>query len=383
MDIRHGSDASSQCSLAHRQPPRDASGSVVEPSWLWKITMVLKGANSQALSTRDVPIRDLTGKWVIISGSNNGIGREASLFFAKCGANIILACRNPPVHEIHPTDVVAECKSVSEMAGHSDAIIEWWEVNMASLSSVNAFADRWLQQNLPLDILCNNAGIGGNPGDAQGKMLMTEDGFEVVHQVNFLSHCLLTMRFLPSLARAEEPRVVCTTSCMMYFGTFDVNKFNGAGCRGEDFYCNNKLFLQVWLTELQLRLIGSGRYNHITINGVHPGYVNTGMWHVEKEKGWAAWKKYLEEAVVKLLAKLFAISAEQGSYAIIHAALDPQCGSGGGNYFNRIWKAESMPHCYDSESRFIVWRKVMEELRLEENCASIGHGHGHGIDAPI
>jgi NAD(P)-dependent dehydrogenase (short-subunit alcohol dehydrogenase family) len=252
---------------------------------------------------------------------------------------------------------------------------------MARLSSVNVFADRWLQTDRPLDILCNNAGIGGNPGDAQNMMVKTEDGFKIVHQVNFLSHCLLTLALLAVTGPSDGAEVVCTTSCMMFFGTFDVEKFNGAGCKGEDFYCNNKLFLQVWLTELQLRLRGSERYSYITINGRHPGYTNTGIWHITREPGWINWMWHLLESfLAKTLAGLFAISAEQGSYAITHAATSPECGPGirlpqakddlsraGGKYFNRIWEAETMPQCFDPESRLLVWMKVMEELSLEES----------------
>jgi len=45
--------------------------------------------------------------------------------------------------------------------------------------------------------------------------------------VNFLSHVLLTLRLLPSLAKAEAPRIVCTTSCFHYLGIFDLTNFNG------------------------------------------------------------------------------------------------------------------------------------------------------------
>ncbi|WPH04988.1 WW domain-containing oxidoreductase [Acrodontium crateriforme] len=349
------------------------------PPWYWRIRMALKGTNRQRLTCDDVPMRGLTGKWIIISGSNNGIGREAALSFARCGANIVLACRDPPSHEMQPADVAMECKMASEAAGHDKAIIEWWEVDMATLHSVNAFADRWLRTERPLDILCNNAGIGGNPGDAQGILVKTEDNFEIVHQVNFLSHVLLTLRLLSSLARAERPRVVCTTSCMMFFGTLNMDKFNSDGCKGEEFYCNNKLFLQIWLTELQHRLSESERYSHILINGVHPGYTNTGIWHVARPPGWISWIRQLPESIlVTTLANLFAISAEQGSYAIVNAAFGPKtCPNGeieqegkgnevGGRYFNRIWEAQAMPYCDDQQSRSLVWNQALRELDLED-----------------
>jgi NAD(P)-dependent dehydrogenase (short-subunit alcohol dehydrogenase family) len=52
---------------------------------------------------------------------------------------------------------------------------------MADLSTVEAFAKRWLSTGHVLDILANNAGMGKT---ASGKLTKTKDGFELVHQVN-------------------------------------------------------------------------------------------------------------------------------------------------------------------------------------------------------
>jgi hypothetical protein len=124
MNVECLGHESLQSSLSHQQPQHDASTSLHECSWFWRIRMAVKGMNNRRLTRKDVPIKDLMGKWVVISGSNNGIGREAALFFARCGANIILACRNPPFHEKRPADVVAECKAASQAAGHNHAVIE-------------------------------------------------------------------------------------------------------------------------------------------------------------------------------------------------------------------------------------------------------------------
>ena len=134
------------------------------------------------LTSATVPDADLRGKNVIVSGANNGIGREASLQFASWGANVILACRDPPSHETHPEAVVEECKCNARKAGHEKTEFEWWQLDMASLVSVEAFAQRWLDTGKSLDILCNNAGMGSSPGGTQ--VFKTSDGFEIIHQVN-------------------------------------------------------------------------------------------------------------------------------------------------------------------------------------------------------
>ncbi|KAK7700928.1 hypothetical protein SLS57_011905 [Botryosphaeria dothidea] len=353
----------------------DAPLSFPEPSPKWIHTQNRKGAKGTHAT---VPDADLRGNWVIISGSNNGIGREAALKMASWGANLILACRDPPLKETHPTLVVTECRAAARISGHEKSQIEWWELDCASLASVEAFAQRWLAADRPLDILCNNAGIGSSPGGA--KVFKTADGFEIIHQVNFLSHVLLTLRLLPSLARAPAPRVVCTTSCFHYLGKFNLADFNGAlalsGPDGVQYYMNNKLYFQIWLSELQRRLLLHPQYRHITVNGVHPGYVNSGIWNLNFEDGWLTPLKVL---FVKLLAWFLAITPQQGSLTILHGATsveagpDPevqgvgvQGGKGGGRYFNRVWEEEPMPHTKDQDCRLRVWRKVNDELGLEE-----------------
>jgi hypothetical protein len=176
------------------------------------------------------------------------------------------------------------------------------------------------------------------------------------------------------------PRVVCTTSCFHFLGRYDISNFNGgpglSGEEGVNYYQNNKLYFQIWLTELQDRLIRQDVYRHITVNGVHPGYVNSGIWNLNRENSWFL---NIKKWIVKTAAQYFAITPQQGSLTILHAATSPECGpnpavqhigdpegKGGGRYFNRIWEEESMPHCRDRDARHRVWRKVNEELHLQE-----------------
>ena len=129
-----------------------------------------------------IPDADFSGKWVIITGANNGIGREAALRMASWGASVVLGCRNPPPHELHPEDVVKECLVAARSKGHKESKFEWWEIDMANLSSVEAFCKRWLDSGRVVDVLCNNAGMGSSPAGT-GKTLHTKDGFEIIHQV--------------------------------------------------------------------------------------------------------------------------------------------------------------------------------------------------------
>ena len=349
-----------------------------EPPYSWTMGQNRKGANRRH---ETLPKVDLSGKWIILSGGNNGIGREAVLQFAAWGANIILACRDPPPKEHHPAKVVDECKERALGAGYEKSTIEWWVLDCADLSSVEAFAKRWQETGRPLDILCNNAGIGSSPSGGR-KVFKTADGFEIIHQVNFLSHVLLTLRLLPSLAQAPAPRIICTTSCFHFLGRFNLANFNGelgetqGGAEGVNHYQNNKLWFQIWLAELQRRMLATPRFRHITVNGVHPGYVASGIWNLNNE---GSWLNSLKSLLLRLAAWILGISEQQGSLAILNAATAPEAGpdpevqgvgdkggKGGGRYFNRIWEETPMPHTLDQDCRQRVWRKVNDELKLEE-----------------
>lgn len=152
-----------------------------EPSTLWCVWQCfIKGTKSDRLQIPDV---DLRNQWVVLTGGNSGIGREAALQFSRWGANVVLGCRQPPPHEPHPDTVLEECRAAALASGHHDTILEWWECDMGNLASVEAFGKRWLAKGTPLDILANNAGMPSSVGDT---VQSTIDGFELLHQVIML-----------------------------------------------------------------------------------------------------------------------------------------------------------------------------------------------------
>lgn len=157
-------------------------------SILWPLYQALSGLNNGQL-TDEIRTVDLAGQWVIITGGNNGVGLEAAKRLSKSGANLILACREPPAWETHPTVAVQQCKSLAEEAGHlSD--VEWWEVDIASINSIEAFVRQWLDTGRALDVLCNNAGISPS---TKGDLCYTENGFELVHQVSSFAPLFLAL----------------------------------------------------------------------------------------------------------------------------------------------------------------------------------------------
>jgi hypothetical protein len=133
-------------------------------------------------------------------------------------------------------------------------------------------------------------------------------------------------------------------------------------------YANNKLFFQMWIVEMQDRFLKSREYMHITINGINPGFVNSGIWNSVKSDGF-----------LKSIRHYFAITPQQGSIAITHVATSPEFGPdpnkqgvgapngrGGGKYINRIWEAPAQSYCNDRDARLRLWTKLDAELHLQE-----------------
>jgi NAD(P)-dependent dehydrogenase (short-subunit alcohol dehydrogenase family) len=332
-------------------------------SKLWTLNQVVRCANPKRIADREIPVADFSGKWIIVSGANNGVGYEAAKWFAKFGANLILACREPPEWETHPKAAVEECKSIAAAAGNGNSVIEWWPLELGDLSSVEAFAKRWLDADRPLDVLCNNGGMNSFP-----KRTKTVDGFEMVHQVNFLSHVLLTFRLLPSLARSSYARILCTTSNLHFTGTFDLEHFNSERGMIGDPYENNKLYFQMWLVELQARLLQNADYKHITINGVHPGFVMSGIWTLAPSSRGPP----RDLVFFKFMGYFFGITSQQGGLALVNAATNPElsnstgAGQGGGKFLNRIWEWPQNPLCSDVAKRRVLWDRVNHDLHLED-----------------
>jgi hypothetical protein len=153
----------------------------------------------------------------------------------------------------------------------------------------------------------------------------------------------------------------------------DLDHFNGGPeMRGND-YAGNKLYFQMWVAELQSRLLKHPEYMHITINGVNPGFVASGIWNSVDSNRDAGFRR------LKFLTRYMAITPQQGSLAITYAATSPEFGPdpnkqavgasngrGGGKYINRIWEASPKHWCNNEDARSKLWIKLDEELHLAD-----------------
>ncbi|EFX61446.1 hypothetical protein DAPPUDRAFT_273379 [Daphnia pulex] len=122
------------------------------------VLLVLAGLKARLVLTMDVrrSRNKLTGKTVIITGGNSGIGKETAIDLAKRGARVILACR--------------DLKKADDARGNNNVVVN--QLDLASLASVRQFASEILENEPRLDILINNAGC------VTVEKKLTDDGLE-------------------------------------------------------------------------------------------------------------------------------------------------------------------------------------------------------------
>ena len=209
----------------------------------------------------------LTGKTILITGANCGIGKAAAEILAKRDARVIMACRDVAAGEAASMDVAAA-------SGCDLTKLAVKKLDLASLKSVHDFAEDFLRTEERLDVLICNAGVAF----VKDKRV-TEDGFEMQMGTNHLGHVALTERLMPLLTASTDPpaRIVIVSSTLYKGGkiddeledlNFEKSEYNPS--RG---YANSKLANILYADELSRRLAGKG----VNVFAVSPGIVKTNL----------------------------------------------------------------------------------------------------------
>ncbi|MEO0561764.1 MAG: oxidoreductase [Chloroflexota bacterium] len=208
---------------------------------------------------QDMP--DMTGKVVIVTGANNGLGYEAATAFAEKNATTIMAVRTVSKGESAAAEVRAAAPS---------ARVEVMRLDLADLASITAFAEAFNSKFDRLDVLMNNAGVMATP------QKRTEDGFELQFGTNHLGHFALTGHLLERLLSTTGSRVVNISSIAAEQGEM---QFDNLMWEGEynrwGVYQQSKLANLLFTTEMQKRLAASGA-NTIAV-AAHPGVTATNL----------------------------------------------------------------------------------------------------------
>ena len=243
-----------------------------------------------------------TGKTMLVTGANSGVGYQAALEFARHGAHVLLGCRSAGKGE------AALARLEREAPG---ARAELALLDMASLASIRAFSAGFLARGVALDVLVNNAGVMALPAREE-----TADGFERQMGTNHLGHFALTGLLFPSLLKAAAPRVVTVASLAHRNGKIDfANLQSERGYKPWDAYNSSKLANLLFAKELDRRARAKGL--PLLSVAVHPGVSKTSIF--ANGPGTSD----LKSKVMHLLAPLLMQDENMGALPTEYAATAP------------------------------------------------------------
>ncbi|KAL6890803.1 hypothetical protein GGI43DRAFT_430434 [Trichoderma evansii] len=164
------------------------------------------------MAWNEASIPNLSGKVVLVTGGNSGIGFETVKQLALHGAKVYIGARSESRAKQAISNILSENPSISK------DLLDWLPLDLSSLPNVIKAANALSIAETRLDILINNAGV------AAEEFVTTKEGFEQTIGVNHLGHFALTIKLLPLLkATADEPgsdvRIVTMSSMAEKFAS--------------------------------------------------------------------------------------------------------------------------------------------------------------------
>ncbi|GAA1484155.1 SDR family NAD(P)-dependent oxidoreductase [Brachybacterium fresconis] len=246
-----------------------------------------------------LPVPDLTGRTVVMTGASDGLGRETALQLALWGADLVL-----PVRTRSKGEVVAE--RITRETGRPDAV-RLTHLNLADMASVREGAEGIERLVGPggIDLLIHVAGLVTRHHEE------TIDGFERMLAVNALAPLLLTETLLPLV----RERVVVVASDAHTFGSIDLGDphFRRGGWSPGAAYGRSKLTTMLWGRELADRLHARG--DGVDLQLVHPGWVLTNL---QNATGSARLDRLVTE-----VTRPIAMPARRGASSVLFTATQP------------------------------------------------------------
>jgi NAD(P)-dependent dehydrogenase (short-subunit alcohol dehydrogenase family) len=266
-------------------------------------------------------MRPVDEQTILVTGATDGLGRALARELAARGATVLLHGRTKARLEDTRREIV-------EATG-SDRL-HTYLADLASLEQVRRLGREVGGDQERLDVLVNNAGIGGD-----GPRQQSADGHELRLAVNYLAPFLLTELLLPLLRRSAPARIVNVASVGQVPIDFDdvMLERHYDALRA---YRQSKLAQIMFTFELAERLRAAGE-SGVTVNALHPAtLMNTKM---------------------ALETFGYAMSTiEDGVEATLRLAVAPELEGVSGRYFDRLDDARANPQAYDADARGRLWR---------------------------
>jgi NAD(P)-dependent dehydrogenase (short-subunit alcohol dehydrogenase family) len=274
----------------------------------------------------------LTGKTILVTGCNSGLGQEACRVFALRGALVLGTARTKE-------------KATRACAAFPGKAIGY-ACELSDPASVRGCVAAIKAEGHQLDAIICNAGIMMLP------RLEKSHGYELLFFTNYIGHFMLVTGLLDLLT--DEGRVVILSSeghrqAPPEGIAFD-NLSGDKGYKPLEAYGQSKFALLLFAKELQRRFLGTGK----TAYAVHPGVVRTNL---------ARSLGPVLSRVLAAIGPIFFKSVDEGAATEVFAAVSPMAVPLAGNYLadSNVKKPRA-----DSEDAFLAIRLWDESERIVE-----------------
>ena len=279
----------------------------------------------------------MTGKTVLVTGANSGVGKITARELAKKGATVVMVARSQERGE----KALNEVKKASQNDN-----VHLMLADLSSQKSVRELAAEFLANYDQLDVLVNNAGaMFTNRHESV-------DGYEMTFALNHMGYFLLTNLLLDLIKSSAPARIVNVSSMAHSAGAVNFEDLQ----REREYstmqvYGESKMMNILFTNELARRLEGTG----VTANSLHPGFVRTNFGR--RNNG-------IIGRLIMPLGQLFAISEDKGAETQIYLASSPEVEGVTGKYFDKSEPKTTHPFAQDVAAQQKLW-EVSESLLID------------------
>ena len=301
---------------------------------------------------------DLKGKRILVTGVSAGLGVETARALVAHGADVVGAVRDPDKAKRATSEV-------SKAAAESGGSLEVVELDLASLKSVRAAADKLAADGRLFDVIIANAGVMATP---LGK---TEDGFETQFGTNHLGHFVFVNRIAKLIKKGG--RLVNLSSAGHRYSNVDLNDPNFETTPYEPFvaYGRSKTANILFAVEFDRRHRDRG----VRATAVHPGGIATELARHMPDGAIDAWVQQIQQQRAAAGEPPFEFkSIPQGAATSVWAAVVASADDNGGKYCEDCQVAVLIPadsqvsaisrgvrgYALDPESAKALWKKSEE-----------------------
>lgn len=299
----------------------------------------------------------MTGRVVLITGGNSGIGLETVRDLTKRGAYILMASRRVDhamqIRGSLTVSIQISSNTINFWLSFSDQIveeignaeIEVFKLDLSSKKSIREFARTIVDRHKHIDVLIHNSGCAST-----SVKKVSVDGIEMTMATNHYGPFLLTHLLIDLLKASKQPRIVIVSSAYYKIARVDLKNLNPLDGYPMYLYYVSKTANMMFGLELSRRL----RNSRISVYLTNPGMCNTSIFRKVPFP-------------LNLLVKHSFKTASEGAQTTIMCAVSRTLDNTTGEYFSDCKRENVMDFVKNEQNNLLFWEESVRMVNLTEH----------------